>query len=81
MSESSLFILLVLCLIIVLCELLAHHTILRHFGSALLIILVTAIVANFGIIPTGSTSEHPVPIYDITFIYLAPMSIFGYCSK
>lgn len=76
MGESSLFILLVLCLILVLCEWLVHHTILRHIGSALLIILVTAVVANLGIIPTGSTSEHPVPIYDITFSYLAPLSIF-----
>jgi uncharacterized membrane protein len=76
MKESSLFILLVLCVILVFCEWLVRHSILRHLGSALLIILMTAVVANFGIIPTGSTEENPVPIYDIVFTYLAPMSIF-----
>ncbi|NND31071.1 MAG: DUF819 family protein [Saprospiraceae bacterium] len=75
-QSSSIFIIIVLCIILVCSEWLVHHTILRHLGSALLIILITAIVANLGLIPAGSTLEAPVAVYDITFSYLAPLSIF-----
>lgn len=73
---NSLFVLAVLCLIVVITELLVRHTFLRHFGTALLVILITAIIANIGILPAGSSAENPVPVYDGIFSYLAPISIF-----
>ena len=48
----------------------------RHLGTALVVILVTAVAANLGILPAGSTEEAPVPVYDYTFTYLAPIAIF-----
>ncbi len=73
---DSLFVLAVLCLIVVLTEWLVRRTFLRHFGTALLVILITAIFANIGILPAGSSAENPVPAYDAIFAYLAPISIF-----
>lgn len=45
----------------------------KTLGSPILVILMAAILANFGLIPTA-TSGHPV--YDGVFVYLAPMGIF-----
>ncbi len=45
----------------------------KTLGSPILVILMAAILANFGFIPTA-TSGHPV--YDGVFIFLAPMGIF-----
>ena len=42
-------------------------------GTALLVILFTAIVANFKFIPSASNS---IELYDIIFKYIAPISIF-----
>ncbi len=50
---------------------LVDHTPLRHAGVALLVIIVTAIVSNAGLIPTGNS-----PVYDGIFGYVAPLSIF-----
>jgi len=61
---------------VVLAELLVRHTPLRHGGTALVVIVVTAVVANLGVIPAGSTPEHPVAIYDAVFGWLAPLAIF-----
>ena len=52
-------------------ELLVRHTPLRHLGTALLVILVTAVVSNAGIIPTDGSV-----VYDGVFAYIAPMAIF-----
>ena len=73
---STLYVLAVLCLIVVLSERMVRTTWLRHLGTALVVILVTAVVANLGILPAGSTEEAPVPAYDFTFAYLAPIAIF-----
>ena len=73
---NPLYVLTLLCLIVVLTEWLVRKTFLRHFGTALLVIVITAIFANIGIMPAGSSVENPVPIYDGTFAYLAPISIF-----
>ena len=54
-------------------EWLCRHTFLRHLGSALLVIVLTAIVANLGWIPTG---VEPVAVYDGVFAYVAPLAIF-----
>jgi uncharacterized membrane protein len=61
----------ILSLNIVGCEWLATKPVVRHLGTALLVILVTAIEANLGIVPTGET-----PLYDGIFSYVAPFSLF-----
>lgn len=76
MFTSSLYVLALLSLIVVLSEYLVRRTFLRHLGTALLVILVTAIVANLGIMPAGSSAERPVPAYNAIFAYVAPISIF-----
>lgn len=73
MLTNSLFILAVLCLNVVLSEWLVRRTFCRHFGTALLVIIVTAVSANVGLIPASGT---PVPVYDAVFKYLAPIGIF-----
>ncbi len=76
MPTDSLYVLAILCLIVVASEWMVRRTWMRHMGTALVVILVTAVVANLGIIPAGSTEEAPVPAYDYTFAYLAPIAIF-----
>ena len=76
MFLEGLFILAILCLLVALSEWLVEHTLLRHLGTALLVILLTAIVANIGILPAGSSPQNPVPVYDGIFGYVAPLAIF-----
>lgn len=71
--QAPLAILAILALNIVLSEWLNRHTILRHLGTTLLVILITAVVANLGIIPSASESSS---LYDGIFRYVAPISIF-----
>ena len=73
---NSLFVLALLCLIVVLTEWLVRKTFFRHFGTALLVIVITAVFSNIGIMPAGSSVENPVHVYDAIFSYLAPISIF-----
>ncbi len=76
MLTNSLYVFTVLCLIVAGTEWLVRHTKMRHLGTALLVIVLTAVVANLGILPAGSTEENPTYIYDGIFAYLAPISIF-----
>lgn len=76
MTSAPLYVLAWLCGIVVASEWLVRHTVLRHAGTALLVILVTAVVANVGLLPAGSTEEAPVPVYDGIFAYVAPLGIF-----
>lgn len=73
MSDNQLFILAVLASCVVLSELLVRHTWLRHAGTALVVIVVTAIVANLGIIPTSSGDQ---PVYNVLFREGAWIAIF-----
>jgi uncharacterized membrane protein len=66
----------VLSLLVVLAEWLARRDGFRHLGSALLVILLGAVLSNLGVIPAGSTEDAPVPVYDAIFAVLAPLSIF-----
>lgn len=75
MTDQTLFILAVLCLVIVVSEWLVRRTWLRHVGTALLVIVVTAVIANLGLLPTTSTAENPVPVYDAIFGTVAPLAI------
>ena len=63
----------VLCLAIAASEWLVRHTWLRHFGTALLVIVATAVLANLDVIPTASNAP---PLYTGVFRYLAPAGIF-----
>lgn len=59
--------------LVALSEWLSRRTWLRHLGAALLVIVLTALVANLGIIPTyGSDTQ----VYDAIFEYVAPLGIF-----
>jgi uncharacterized membrane protein len=62
-----------LCFLVLFSTWLAGFKGLKTIGTPILVIVITAIVANIGIIPTA-TSGHP--IYDAVFVYLAPMGIF-----
>lgn len=73
--NNTLFILAVLCAIVVASEYLVRKTFLKHAGTALIVIIATAVVANLGVIPTSSTEASPVPVYNIIFSYIAPLSI------
>ncbi|MEZ4900405.1 MAG: DUF819 family protein [Spirosomataceae bacterium] len=71
--QDSLAVLSVLMLNIVIAEWLALQPYFRHLGTALIVILLTAITSNIGLIPA---SVYPPPLYDGIFTYLAPISIF-----
>lgn len=70
---DPLFVLAILCLNIVLSEWLVQKTFCRHFGTALLVILMTAVTANLGLIPSASDSFE---LYNAIFTYVAPIAIF-----
>ncbi len=75
MTNQTLFILAVLCLVIVGTEWLVRRTWLRHVGTALMVIVFTAVIANLGLLPTTSTEANPVPAYDAIFGAVAPLAI------
>lgn len=68
---DSVFILFILSLNVVFCEWLSGKPVFRDIGTALLVIIVTAIEANLRLIPTTDT-----PVYDGIFSYIAPFSLF-----
>jgi uncharacterized membrane protein len=76
LTRDPIYILAVLAILIAASEWLVRRTALRHVGTALLVILLTAVVANLGVIPAGSTDVAPVPVYDAIFAYVAPLAIF-----
>tara|TARA_A100001011_G_scaffold64900_1_gene65654 strand:+ start:24893 stop:26029 length:1137 start_codon:yes stop_codon:yes gene_type:complete len=45
----------------------------KNLGAALLVILFTAVIANFELIPSASNS---IDLYHVIFKYIAPISIF-----
>ncbi len=73
MIQAPLYLFSVLLFLIFLSEWLCRNTVLRHISSSLLVILLGAVVANFGVIPSASNAS---PIYDAIFQYVAPASIF-----
>jgi uncharacterized membrane protein len=68
---DSTFILFVLCLNVIICEWLIKKPGFRHIGTALLVIILTAIESNLKIIPTTET-----PVYEGIFSYVAPFALF-----
>lgn len=75
MTEAT-YIIGVLSAVIFLTELLVRKTFLRHLGTALLVILFTALLANIGVLPTGSSTSEPVEAYTFIFGTVAPLAIF-----
>ncbi|QJW90234.1 DUF819 family protein [Spirosoma taeanense] len=68
---DSVFIVFVLCLNVVVCEWLTQKPGFRHIGTALLVILLTALEANLTLLPTSE-----VPVYTGIFDYVAPLALF-----
>lgn len=73
MIQQPIYILAFLCSLIFLSEWLCKYTKLKHLSSSLLVILLGAIAANLGMIPSASNAS---PVYDSIFQYVAPASIF-----
>lgn len=73
MIQNPLFILTVLCGLIFVSEWLTKNTFLKHISGPLLVIILGAILANVGLIPSASNAS---PVYDSIFKYVAPASIF-----
>ncbi len=71
--SNPLYVVFALCLAVLAAEWLVRRTALKHFGTALLVILITAILANAGAIPSASNAS---PVYDIVFTIIAPLAIF-----
>ncbi len=61
----------ILCANVALTEWLVRRTFLRHVGTALAVIVLTAVTANLGIVPASQS-----PVYDGIFAYVAPLAIF-----
>ena len=73
MSSNPLLILTILCLNVIIAEKLATVPYVRHLSAALIVIILGAIEANVGIIPSASNAP---PLYDGVFTYIAPLAIF-----
>ncbi len=71
--QDPLAILAVLMLNIIIAEQLAKLPYFRSLGTALIVIIITAITANLGLIPASTNAP---PLYEGIFSYLAPISIF-----
>jgi uncharacterized membrane protein len=73
MIQNPLYIVAFLCLLVAASEWLCLHTRLKHLSSSLLVIILGAVFANLGLIPSASNAS---PVYDGIFKYVAPLSIF-----
>ena len=73
---ENVFIIAVISCIVAVSEVLVRRSWLKHIGSALLVIILTAVVSNLGVIPATSSVEDPVEAYDFIFGVVAPLSIF-----
>jgi len=71
--SDPIYVLAVLCFMVVLAVHAGKTKFGKQFGSALLVILFTAIIANLNLIPSASNS---IPLYGFIFKYIAPISIF-----
>ena len=71
--SNTIYVLLMLCLMIILSLYVGRTKLGKQLGSALLVILFTAIIANLKLIPSASNS---IELYSIIFEYIAPISIF-----
>ncbi len=70
---EPLYVATVLCLLVVFSEWLAHRKFFSYLGSALIVILAAAVLANLRLLPS---SQNAPPLYDGIFNYIAPLAIF-----
>lgn len=70
---NPVYITFILLLLVVLAEWLSQQRFFKYFGSSLLAIIMAAILANMGIIPS---SQNAPPLYEGIFTYIAPLAIF-----
>lgn len=73
MANNPIFILIILFSNMVIAEWLNKKKFFSHLGTGLLVIIITAIVANLGIIPASTPAT---PVYENIFAFVAPLSIF-----
>jgi len=69
--HNSLYILAVLALVLWISDWLAKKPVFNKFGIALIVIILTALLANLGMVPAAAN-----PIYDGIFNYVAPIALF-----
>ncbi|MCZ6596067.1 MAG: DUF819 family protein [Planctomycetota bacterium] len=72
-TSDPIYILAVLAAFVALSEWLVRRTVLRHLGTALLVIVITAVAANLGAIPPYTDG---VPLYDVLLSDGAYLAIF-----
>ncbi len=71
--QQPAYILMVLFLLVAAADRLSQRKFFRHLGPALLVIIMAAILANAGMIPTAGNAS---PLYLQIFTYAAPLGIF-----
>ncbi|MEM9548365.1 MAG: DUF819 family protein [Bacteroidota bacterium] len=72
-TSSPIYVLMMLCLMVILSETVAKTKYGKQFGTALIVIIFTAILANLNLIPSASDS---IDLYSGIFKFIAPISIF-----
>ena len=72
-TAEPLYVLAVLALLVAFAEWVCRKRGFREIGSALVVILAAAVLANLGLIPSASNAP---PLYDGIFHYIAPLAIF-----
>ncbi len=70
---EPLYVAAILCLLIAFSEWLSRQKHFSYLGSALIVILAAAVLANTGLLPS---SRNAPPLYDGIFNYIAPLAIF-----
>jgi len=72
-TSDPIYVLAILCLLVILAETAAKTKFGKQFGTALIVIILTAVIANLKLIPSASNS---IELYSAIFKYIAPISIF-----
>ncbi|NNJ72735.1 MAG: DUF819 family protein, partial [Enterobacterales bacterium] len=73
LTTNAIFVLAILCLIIFVSEMIAKTRWGKPLGVAIMVIVLGAVFANVGLIPSASNA---IPLYSIIFKYIAPVAIF-----
>lgn len=72
-TSNALYVLAFLSAMVVVSEWMSKKRWGKHFGTALIVIILTAVAANLSLIPSASNS---IPLYDGIFSYVAPIALF-----
>ena len=71
--QQPAYLIAILLLLVVFSEWLVTKKFFRHIGSVLIVIILAAILANLGVIPSSGNAP---PLYNKIFTYAAPLGIF-----